>query len=122
MEVISEAALDVTFVLLTPATVPLTEIVSDRSLFCTGSTSTVFTAIATCLVALCMDVPIQTTRTATIISTTISTFFFFFGFAAIAPAFCSFLLLVFHSRLSLTCILQIYGDCIIITPQKNGFK
>lgn len=120
MEVISDAAFDVTFVLLAPATVPLTEIVSDRSLFCTGSTSTVFTAIATCLVALCMDIPIQTTRTATITSTTISTFFFFFGFAAIAPAFCSvFLLLVFHSRLSLTCILQIYGDCIIITPQKK---
>jgi len=76
MEVISDAAFDVTFVLLAPATVPLTEIVSDRSLFCTGSTSTVFTAIATCLVALCMDIPIQTTRTATITSTTISTFFF----------------------------------------------
>ena len=123
MEVISDAAFDVTFVLLAPATVPLTEIVSDRSLFCTGSTSTVFTAIATCLVALCMDIPIQTTRTATITSTTISTFFFFFGFAAIAPAFCSFFCFLSFILVSPLPVFYKFMVIVSLSPlKKNGFK
>jgi len=87
--VISANAFEVALFFVIPDTVPFNEIVSDKSLFCTGSTSTVLTAVATWLVIFFTELPMIAATTTRTTSTIITTFFFpFFGFV-LSPIFIS---------------------------------